>query len=51
MYKVQTDAEQYEATLAQLKGEQELHLCRAERAHLQLKDTALSKSDPNVGDL
>ena len=47
MYKVQTDAEEDEATLAQLKGEWELHLCRLERAHLQLKDTALSKSDPN----
>ena len=37
-----------EATLAQLKGEWELHLCRSERAHLQLKDTALSKSDSIV---
>ena len=48
-YKVQTDAEQDEATLTQLKGEWELHLFKAERAHHQLKeDTGLSKSDPNV---
>ena len=48
-YKVQTDAEQDEATLAQLKGEWELHLCKAERAHHQLKeDAGVSKCDPNV---
>lgn len=48
-YKVQTDAEQDEATVTQLKGEWELHLCKAERAYQQVKeDTALSKCDPNV---
>ena len=48
-YKVQTDVEQDEATLAQLKGEWDLHLCKAECAHHQLKeDTGLSKSDPKV---
>ena len=48
-YKVQTDAEQDGATLAQLKGEWELHLCKAEHIHHQLKeDTGLSKPDPNV---
>ena len=48
-FKVQTDAEQDKATVTQLKGEWELHLCKAECAYQQLKeDTALSKCDPNV---
>ena len=48
-YKVQTDAEEDEATVTQLKGEWELYLCKAQRAYQKLKeDTALSKCDPNV---
>ena len=47
--KVQVDAERDEAKLGQLRGEWELHLCKAERSYQQLKeDTALGKSDPNV---
>ena len=48
-FKVQTDAERDEATLTQLRGEWELHLCKAERAYQDLKeDSALAKSDPDV---
>ena len=48
-FKVKVDAERDEAKLAQLRGEWELHLCKAERSYQQLKeDSALGKSDPNV---
>lgn len=47
--KVKTDAETVEARLMILWGEWELHLCKAERAHQQLKeDSALAKSNPNI---
>ena len=46
---MQTDAERDEATLTQLRGELELHLCKAERAYQDLKeDSALANSDPDV---
>ena len=42
---MQTDAERDEATLTQLRGEWELHLCKAERAYQDLKeDSALAIS-------
>ena len=48
-FKVKVDAERDEAKLAQLRGEWELHLCKAECSYQQLKeDSALGKSDPNV---
>ena len=48
-FKVQTDAERDEATLTQLRGEWELHLCKAERAYQDIKeDSALAISDPDV---
>ena len=47
--KVQIEAEEDEAKLAQLKGKKELHLCMAERTYQQLKeDSALAKSNSDV---
>ena len=46
---MKVDAESDEAALTQLRGEWDLHLCKAEGAYQKLKeDTALAKSDPNV---
>ena len=47
--KVQIEAEEDEAKLAQLKGKKELHLCMAERSYQRLKeDSALAKSNSDV---
>ena len=46
---MKVDAESDEAALTQLRGEWDLHLCKAEGAYQKLKeDTAIAKSDPNV---
>ena len=48
-FKVKVDVERDEATLRQLRGEWELHYCKAERAYQQLKeDSARAKSNTDM---